>query len=316
MIKALTISIVTYNASNEIRECLQSLKRQTFQDFDITIVDNNSSDNTLDQVSLIYPDAKIIRNRENCGFGKAHNQAISKSNSNWILVLNQDVILEDAAIEKMMLKTTDESVASIGLKLFLDSSKTKIDTTGLIKTIYYKVIDRGAGDMPSPDLDKSNWVWGISGACVLYRKSALDRISYGNAQDREYFDEYFFMYKEDIDIAARLQSAGYKSWYQADAIGVHARTGSSSKKRSERPEYISTQSYKNHLYFIFKNASLVALPLITLYEALKLGYLLLFEPRTLRVLPVALRNLPLMYKRRYVSYVSPKLNFYFPNRWS
>ena len=283
-----TISIVAYNGREYIKDCLESLKAQTFQDFEVFVIDNASSDGTLEEVSRIYPEAYTIPLPKNVGFGAAHNISIGASKSEWILVLNQDAVLNSDCLEKML---HNKDYAAIGP--LLKRPDGSIDTAGMRKSLYGKVQDITVKTEPKE-------VWGISAACVLYSRDALQKIAYKHANRDlpEYFDEYFFMYKEDVDLAARLRKFGYKAWLESNAIGIHDRTTALS--RSKRPEYIRFNSYKNHWLYLIKNARFLELPAIFIYETGKFFYLLIKEPKTLLSVRDVFRLIPVMIKRRYV----------------
>lgn len=296
MNQKLSVSIVTYNSENDIQSCLKSLKMQTYSDFELTIVDNGSTDRTLEIIAKEYPSAFVIKSGANIGFGAGHNLAIASSHSDWILLLNTDVQLSQTAFANIMKKIGNPKVGAIGGVLYTDKTKQSVDSTGIIlNPFFYHAKERKI--VPETD----DYPWGISGACILLRKTALEQIAYKRT-DRdypEYFDESFFLYKEDLDIAARLKLHGWKSLYTKVDIGIHDRTGSHQKKRKDLPKYVKEQSYKNHFFFLFKHAPLTALPTILLYESIKFFYILVFEPTLLAVMPSVLRQLPTMLKRRY-----------------
>lgn len=302
----LTVSIVTYNAGEDIRRCLQSLKAQTFKNFDVIIVDNASKDQTVATVKEVYLESDIYQLKENVGFGAGHNIAISHSQNDWILILNQDVVLRSDALQKLISHAEKDDLASVGPCLYRAKDEKEIDTTGLEKTWYYNVSDRGAGKKVKAS---SGYVWGNSGSCVLLRKKALDDIAY-QRKDRnypEYFDENFFMYKEDVDLAARLQRKGWKAWYESEAIGYHNRTGGGAQSiaqtrahRKNIPQHVPINSYRNHLFFLLKNMPLISLLPVAVYELLKLVYLLIFERRILEGVWKAKDKFNIMWSRRYV----------------
>ena len=307
--RKLTVSIVTYNAGADIRKCLDSLKRQTFRDFKIIIVDNASRDSTVETARLVFPGALVIVLSENRGFGAGHNIAIANSDSDWVLILNQDAELKDDCLEKLMKPTNKSELAAITPLLLRNDTDNTIDTTGLTRNWYYKVIDRGAGNKYEEDVYKSGYVGGVSAACGLYRTKALEEVSYQRT-DRdypEYFDENFFMYKEDVDLAARLNRKGWKAWFEKTAVGFHDRTGhgpkavSQTKKHREYlPEYISINSYRNHWFFLIKNLPLYSLVPVLGYEAIKFMYLLIFERKTLKGIKEVVGKFKFMLNRRYV----------------
>jgi GT2 family glycosyltransferase len=311
MPRLLTVSIVTYNGAGKITKCLQSLHSQTFEDFDVLVVDNASSDGTLVEVDAAAPEARVIALTENVGFGAGHNAAIRATQTPFVLVLNQDVVLESNALQRLVdAARLHEDTAAIGPCLYRGEGPKPtevMDTGGLHKSFYYGVSDRGAGKTRNDRLSQAGLVWGISGACMLLRRSALESVAYPG-QQKQYFDESFFMYKEDVDLCARLNARGWKSWYEPTAIGWHTRTGFGARAitqtpthRKTIPRYVNEYSYRNHWLFLFKNAPLILFPVIAVYEALKALYVLVFEPKTLRVIPEILSLLPLMLRRRYAN---------------
>lgn len=308
---ALTISIVTYNGVGKIEPCLRSLHAQTFSDFDIIVVDNASSDGTIAAVTNGAPEARIIPLHTNVGFGAGHNRAIRESTTPYVLVLNQDVVLQPTAIEKLMNAAEQSRAAVVGPLLLRPRSSTAlpaiVDTAGLKKSWWWHVADRSSGRTVGEREQRSGFLWGISGACALYRRDDLASVAYKGANGLdEYFDEYFFMYKEDVDLAARLRRRGFRAWYEASAVGDHGRTGYAAAKTGQQaehrrrlPAYVREYSYRNHWFVIIKHAWLWQLPFILVYEVVKLLFLLVTEPRTLRMIPSIVRNTPRMLRRRY-----------------
>lgn len=313
MTRPLTVSIVTYNGAGKITKCLQSLHAQTFEDFDVIVVDNASTDGTLAEVTSIAPEAKIMPMHTNTGFGAGHNLAIRSTESPFILVLNQDIVLHEQALQEMMdAAEAHDEAGAVGPCLYRgEGAKPEeiIDTVGLRKSFFYQVTDRGAGKEPTRKLLQAGYLWGVSGACMLLRRTAIDSIAYRKTVGTgEYFDESFFMYKEDVDLCARLHRKGWRSWYEPSAVGWHTRTGFAAaslaetpRHRQALPRYVKEYSYRNHCFFLLKNAPLLLLPFIFMYEALKFVYLVIFETKTLRVIPRVIRSLPLMLRRRYAN---------------
>lgn len=293
----LAVSIVTYNAEQDIRACLEALKRQTYSEFNLFIVDNASTDNTRSLIREICPEATLIENDANLGFGAGHNIAISQTDAEWILLLNADAVLDETALATFMSRVYPSDVAAVGGILYSDQEKKQVDSTAIqLNRFTYHASERKA--IPLQD----DYPWGISGACILLRKEALSSIAYPR-NDRsypEYFDERFFLYKEDLDLSARLQSNGWRSQFISKEVGIHSRTGAKEKSRKDLPDHVRVNSYKNHFYFLLKHARLKSLPFILTYEVAKFAYLLFAEPATLRVLPDVVRMAPTMIKRRYV----------------
>ncbi|MFC1687733.1 glycosyltransferase family 2 protein [Patescibacteria group bacterium] len=300
-----TISIVTWNSGNVINSCLLRIREQTFSDYETIVVDNNSSDDTraiLEQ----FPWVTVIQKNENTGFSAPHNEVIRKSESEYVLCMNPDVFLTPRFLE-LIIKAAEQrpEMGSFGGKLLrgtpliMNEQNGIIDSTGILITKTFRAINRGEGEVDKKQYDSQNEVLGQTGALVLYRKKALEDIRF----EHEYFDVDFFAYKEDVDLAWRLQRKGYSSYYEPSAIAFHirqVRRGS----RSQRKNTEKHLSFKNHILMLVKNISIKRFILnaiwIIPYELLKIIYLILFERETLASIPLLTKQLKrIIVKRKY-----------------
>ncbi len=161
-----------------------------------------------------------------------------------------------------------------------------IDSSGLQIFKSRRVINRGEGEKDRGQYDRIEEVFGISGACVLYRTAALKEVMIRN----EYFDQDFFAYKEDIDLAWRLRLHGWSCWYYPEAVCYHHRRFSSYQGRGlkkvvqmrrEVSPLLKTASLRNHHLMIVKNEQLLnfflTLPWFIIRTIGLIGYSLLFE---------------------------------------
>jgi len=266
----LSIHIVTFNSRQFIKYCLDSLFKSDFNDYQVFVIDNNSCDGGLDFIKENYLKEKkdkklfLIQNKENKGFTGAHNQALNLTDSEFVLVLNPDTILESDFLTKMVgfMEKEKKVAAATGkmLKARLKDfeleqvEKTNlIDTTGLKALKSGRVLDRGEGE-EDRDQYKSGQVFGVSGACAFYKRKALEEVKMKNGNSCEYFDEDFFAYKEDIDLSWRLRLFGWKVKYFSNAKSYHFRAGSSLKNRFKKPALIQKWSYRNNLWMLLKNS--------------------------------------------------------------
>ena len=287
----ISIQIITYNGMKYLPTCLDSLKKQSFKDFSVLILDNNSKDNSVDFVKNNYPEYKIIENKENFGFAKAHNQGIRLTQSEYVLCLNQDMFLDKNFLMEVVnfLNATPEAGSVTG-KIYRwdfesDKKTNSIDSLGLEIQKTFKISDIAQGEEDGQIYSSNKEIFGVSGAAPIYRRKALEDIKL----KEDYFDQDFFMYKEDVDLAFRLHSAGWKSYMLADAKAFHDRTIKSDKKfiknRKERSSLGNYYSYKNHLFVLLKNIELSLFLryflYIISYEIIKLGYIIVFEWKTL-----------------------------------
>ncbi|MDA2921793.1 glycosyltransferase family 2 protein [Patescibacteria group bacterium AH-259-L07] len=312
MIPKVYIQIVTFNSQRFIKSCLDSVFLQTFQDFSVLVIDNASRDDTVSFVKERYTKQFIgekfnssvplfvVRNPRNTGFSYAHNQGIVMSKSEFILVMNPDMILKpDFLLALVKTIEKDTAIASVGGKLLrlklgdpeLDEKikTTIIDTTGIHVMRSRRVIDRGEGEQDKGQYDKKVDVFGISGACSLYRRLALEDVSVpiGSLTQQnwvrdEYFDQDFFAYKEDADISWRLQLRGWKAQYVSQAVAYHFRAGAPLKKRFSQSTLVNYLSYRNHLWTVLKNTYwsnfFTHLIYIFFYQLVKELYLFFTQP--------------------------------------
>lgn len=321
--KKVTISLVTFNSERFLDDFCDGLLRQTFRDWELLVIDNHSSDASARIIEERVPAATISRQNTNLGYAKAHNLNISWSASPYILITNPDIVMEPDCIERLVAALdADESCASGGAYLLgwdveSHAPRGMIDSCGLCLERSYRVSDRLQGQ----NIQKlgSSYVFGNSGAFVMYRRSALDVVRFpqsdqnaGKRSRFEYFDEDFFAYKEDVDLPWRLARAGFKHLFVAEARAYHHRhiagnRASWLERKSRRA--INRLSYRNHLLTIYKNhywsLTLRLLPHIIWFELGKFTYLLFLDRSSLSGLREAFRLLPrFRKKRRHVRSIS------------
>ena len=264
-----SIQIITWNSSRYIGDCLNSLQAQTFTDFSVLVIDNASTDGTVEFVRSHYPTAAVLQNFKNLGYAKANNQGIKLAKSPYVLVLNPDVILEPDFLARLVaLADQQPQAGSFGGKLLKlhsqaidqqDQSGLRqavksdlIDSAGLLIYRSRKVVNRGEGQKDQGQYDQTEEVFGLSGAVVLYRRGALEAV----AVNKQYFDDDFFAYKEDIDLAWRLRLYGFAAWYLPTSVAYHYRQlaaadpGPGGKKirqhRRTVSRFLRSASLKNH----------------------------------------------------------------------
>jgi GT2 family glycosyltransferase len=305
-----SIHLVTWNGQKYIEDCLNSILEQNFSDYFLLIIDNDSADQTVKIIEQQYlplfgSKVRFVKNKNNLGFAQAHNQSLLWTDSEYVLILNQDVILEPDFLSKIIsFLDKHKTVGSVTGKIlrwqFENNEGLKkshksdiIDTLGLKIFKSQRVIELAAGEKDLGNYE-DNWkIFGVSATCPVYCRKALEEVRYKD----EYFDNDFFSYKEDIDLAYRLQWFGWQSYYLPEAIAYHDRTAKSQEKNSDielikqrkhKSKFINYHSYKNHWFVLLKNLSfnnfIRYLPYICYYEFKKFIYILLFEPLTLKSL--------------------------------
>ena len=280
--QGVTVCIVTYNSAKDIEECLKAVKSQTWPAIDVVVVDNASRDNTIEIVSSMIGDAWVIRNQWNIGFAAGQNLAIARSSSPYVLVLNPDVILDKEYIRKLVEKAeSDPSIGSATGCLSFISNSELIDSAGLEMNALRRASERGAGRSVQ-EFQEAKEIFGVSGAAALYSRRMINSISI----DGQFYDEVFFAYKEDVDVAWRANLLGWKAWYEPQAKGLHGRNWGSRRDRNRIPKTVRQHSHQNRYLMILKNEEFnlrwwIRLPKLILHEVALLGYLLVRDPKVL-----------------------------------
>jgi GT2 family glycosyltransferase len=272
--KAPKVSVVIchFNGGEDIIMALESLKHQTYKNFETIISDNGSTDGSVEKIKKKYKWVKVHENRENLGFAKGNNIGINLAKGEIIFTINQDVILETDFIEKILRRydKAEGDIAVIGGKMLRMDGKT-IDSTGLQLTKTRRFMDRGGGKIDTGQYETEEEVFGICAAGAAYKKEAL--ISIAEMTKDEIFDSRFFLLVEDVDIAWRLRHAGYKALYYPKAVCRHIRGGAGWKSR-----YKQYLSFRNRYYLLIKNEYLIniiiSLPRFILYDIPRFTYMI------------------------------------------
>lgn len=304
----LSVQLVTWNGEQYLPKLFESLKKQTFQDWELLIWDNGSSDRTLKIIdSQVVIPAKVgiqgqsglpirylLTKDRNFGFAAAHNALFKQSSYKYVLLLNQDMVLETDVFEKLVgYLEKNDSVASVAPRLMSYTDSDVIDSLGLKIRGSRQAIDQFAGfswkETKQLLAAESLLVFGVSAALAIYRRAAIAKIG------DKLFDETYFSYKEDVDLAWRLRRAGYSSSVLFDAVAFHNRSAKNlgdggvattlQNKKKQSP-LIRYYSYKNHLATLFKNEDwpnlLLDFPFILWYEVRKFIYFLIFDRPVLK----------------------------------
>lgn len=310
MIK-ISVSILTYNAQDLIEQCLESVLKQTYPNIEILVIDNGSTDKTLEIIRKIRvnSDIGIIINNKNLGFSAGHNIGIRESSGEYILCLNQDIVLDKDFVKYVAeAMEKDEKIGSVQGKLY--RQEKILDTTGLVMFKNRRVVNRGQGEEDSSAVfGTSGEIFGVDGAAPLYRRKALEDIKINN----EYFDEDFFIYREDVDLAWRLRLYDWKAVYEPEAIGYHLRgAGEKAVKnylaialaRKKISELAKFYSFKNDRLMRIKN-ELPALFFRDFYriiikEIAAWLYVLFFERYTWKAIKELFKQAPTAWRKRRI----------------
>lgn len=239
-----SIIIVNYNVKYFLEQCLCSVKKAIGEwsmvngvsgGAEVFVVDNHSSDGSIEYLAPLFPFVQFISNKQNTGFSKANNQALRMVKGGYVLFLNPDTILpEDFFLKCIPFMDKDPAIGVIGVQMidgtgrFLKESKRGFPTlwasfsrlSGLTALFPHSKLFAKyyLGHLNKNAIHKVDV---LSGACMLVKKEALDKTGG--------FDERFFMYAEDIDLSFRIHQAGYKNFYLADTTVIHFKGQSTTK---------------------------------------------------------------------------------------
>jgi GT2 family glycosyltransferase len=212
----ISVVVLNFNGKRHLEKCISALAEQTHDNYEVIIVDNASSDGSVEYLESQFPWVTLIKNEKNLGFSGGINSGIKEANGDYILTLNDDTYADKHFLEYILEPMC--SHADVGMcackMLFPDG---RINSTGICLSRSAAAWDRG---MLEPDDGRYNAQEEVFGPCAgaaLYRKKMLDEIGL--------FDEDFFLYIEDVDLAFRGRLAGWKCIYVPRAKVYHYHGG-------------------------------------------------------------------------------------------
>lgn len=254
-----TIVIPNYNGKHFMEPCLASLKEQTCQDYKVLVVDNASTDGSLEYMKEHYPEIEVIALDKNYGFSKAVNVGIQHSTTPYVILLNNDTTVDPHYVEEMI-KAIERSprIFSVSSKMIQMYHPELIDSAGDLYTLLGWGVCRGTG-RPVSNYTEADEIFTACAGAAIYRRSAFSKIGY--------FDENHFAYLEDIDVGYRAKIYGYKNTYCPTALVYHVGSGTSGSKYNSFKVKLSA---RNNIYLNYKNMPILQLilnffPLLTGY---------------------------------------------------
>lgn len=239
------VVILNWNGIEDTLRCLLSLQQQTYKNFKIAVVDNGSSDSSIERLLEISEGDNniiLIRNGRNLGFAGGVNTGIKYAlnhSFDAVVLLNNDAVADKSWLENLV-NAVENTDASIITGLLLRSDGKSIDSTGDFFSIWGMSFPRNRNKSPKT-APQSGYIFGATGGASIYKTSLF--------RDIGLFDEAFFAYYEDADMSFRAQLAGYKVYYTKDAVAYHAQGATSNKI----PGFTTYQTFKNLPLLFWKN---------------------------------------------------------------
>jgi len=233
-----------------MKPCLEKLRQQTFQDFEVLVVDNGSTDGSLALLRESYPEVRVIPLHKNQGFSRAVNVGIRASRSPYVILLNNDTEPEPGYVEALV-KSIGRSgrIFSVSPRMVQLHNKALIDDAGDLYTVVGWAAQRGVGQ-PVEDYDRPCQVFSACAGAAIYRRSVFEKIGG--------FDELHFAYLEDLDVGFRAKLAGYRNEYCPEAVVYHVGSGTSGSRYNSFKVRLAA---RNSVYLNYKNmpAAMLAL---------------------------------------------------------
>jgi GT2 family glycosyltransferase len=244
-----TIGLVTWNSASDLARCLDGIRSQRHQPIELLVGDNASVDGTRALLEARTTAAERRYFPTNRGFSAAHNALIRESRGAYYVTLNPDVVLDAGFVAELAaaLDAAPRAGSATG-KLRRAEPPGVLDSTGIVMRRSQRHVDRGAGEIDRGQYDAPGPVFGVSGAAGCYRRAMLDAV----AIDGEVFDEDFFAYREDADLAWRAQLLGWDAIYVPQATATHVRRVTP-ERRGSLPAAINRYSVRNRFLLRLKN---------------------------------------------------------------
>jgi GT2 family glycosyltransferase len=265
-----SVIVLNWNGRNFLPECLDSLARQSFRDFEVVLVDNGSADGSAAFVRDAYPWVKLVELNKNAGFASGNNRGLEAAAGEFIVALNNDTRTDpDFLAELVAAARAFPKAGMVAAKMLNYFEHSRIDAVGLkigVNGLGYNI---GVGEQDTGQFDDNVLPFGPCGGAALYRREMIDRVGF--------FDPDFFAYYEDFDLAWRGRLAGWLCISAPRAVVHHVHSATS----GEWSRFKVYQTHRNKWFVVVKNwpaavifrrlASLLLADLAALFLALLRG---------------------------------------------
>lgn len=262
------VVIASWNGKKFLKDCLDSLAVQSYQNFKTFFVDNGSEDGSVDFIKENYKNhqffdrLEFIRFEKNTGFARAYNAGLEKAleddSIKFVLILNNDTQLDPGCLRELLTcAQRHPDAASVQPKVLNFFEQGKIDCTGILLSPDGVATNRGYGEKDQGQFDQESEIFGANGTASLFLRQALEKTQ---IRKGEFFDNDYFAYYEDVDLAWRMRLAGYKSFFCPKAKLLHIHSATAKKIAGLKAYYLN----RNRYFTLIKN-----------YPAARLWFILL-----------------------------------------
>jgi GT2 family glycosyltransferase len=285
-VPAVAVIVVNFNRADLLGECLRSVSaagREVEEPPAVVVVDNASADGSAEMVEREFPAAELVRMSRNAGFAGGVAEGLRRTRTPWVLLLNNDATLEPGALAPLLAAARSApDVGMVAAQMRFADAPELINSAGIAVDRLGVAVDRALGEPAAAEPATPVEVFGASAGAALYRRSMLDAIGG--------FDESFFAFLEDVDVAWRARMAGWRALYCPAAVVYHAHSATA-VHGSSRKNYLVG---RNRVRLLAKNATLGQLAryglLMAAYDAAHVAHSALRD-RSLAALRGRLRGL-------------------------
>ena len=252
-----TFIVVNWNGEEYLAECLSSIKNQSYQDIEVMVVDNGSTDRSIEILGQ-FSGINLIANKTNLGFGPANNQALGTSRGDVIAFVNNDTVLEPDWLISLLTPMLDrEEVGMCAGKTLSYFERNVIDNTGHL--LYWDGMNRGRGRMQKDEgqYDAVREAFFPSGCASLFRTTMLRKIGL--------FDEDFYLYGDDTELGIRARLAGWECAFVPEAVAYHRASASLSYYHPQKFFFVE----RNRLWVALKYFPIELIVLNPLFSFLR-----------------------------------------------
>lgn len=291
--------IVAWNHAAYLPACLEALTSQTYPELEVIVVDNASQDGSADWVRSHYPQVLLLEQKQNLGFAAGFNLGAKAAGGEWLLSINPDLVPTPDFVNQMVQAANrDGSIGIVAPKLLRADENHLLDSTGLFLDRRRRPYDRGQMEPDRGQYDQDLDIFGACGAAALYRREMMEDIS----QDGEFFDEDFFAYCEDADLAWRAHARGWRGYYAPKAVASHVRGWGDTLRKRTGGRTGPRLALRNRYLMMIKNEALiywlVDLPFILSAELPRFAYMAVARPSALLGLVDLVRLAPGAFHKR------------------
>jgi len=209
-----SVIVLNYNAGELLLNCIESIKKSTYKNLEIIVVDNISTDKSQKICKEKYPDIKLIQNDENFGYCEGNNIGIREAKGDYIIILNPDTIVESSWIEELISAYNKFGDGLYQPKFFSLDEKLVLQSTGNMLHIFGFGFARDKGKISDEKMEAIEKINYASGTCLFTSKAVLDKVGL--------LDPFLFLYHDDLDLGWRAAQIGIDSFYVPKSIIYHA----------------------------------------------------------------------------------------------